>query len=179
MAENCKNRERREEVVRAAADIVTRHDRFIRGVIRFQNCSKFEEDDLFQEFFLTLIRKPVPANVRRVRSYLYRAIVHHVVDRIRHQVCYRRNLKKYAEEVRISINNRPVANALRDSGQKDAALAYMARHLREREAQAFMLKYRDNCSVGEIAARMGVEKRTVSRYLSEGLKRLQRTLAIE
>ena len=179
MAGGRKNRKCREEMVRAAADIVTRHDGFIRGVIRFQNCSRFDEEDVFQEFFLMLIRKPVPPDVRCLRSYLYRAIVHHVVDRIRHQVNYRRNLKKYAEQIRIPINNRSVRNALPEDGQRDAALAYMVRHLREREAQAFMLKYRDNCSIGEIAARMGVERRTVSRYLSEGLKRLQRTLAIE
>ena len=174
-----RNREYREETVRAAAEIVTRHGGFIRSVIRFQNGSRFEEEDVFQEFFLMLIRKPVPTDVRRLRSYLYKAIVHHVVDLIRQQVCYRRNLKKYAGEVRISINNRSAGNAFEDRGQRDAALAYMVRHLREREAQAFMLKYRDNCSIGEIAARMGVERRTVSRYLSEGLKRLQRTLAIE
>ena len=179
MAGGRRNRKCREETVRAAADIVTRHGGFIRGVIRFQNCSRFEEDDLFQEFFLMLIRKPVPPDVRRLRSYLYKAIVHHIVDLIRHQVCYRRNLKKYAEEIRISINNRSAGNAVKQGRQRDAALAYMVRHLREREAQAFMLKYRDDCSIGEIAARMGVERRTVSRYLSEGLKRLQRTRAIE
>ncbi len=179
MAGGRRNRKCSEETIRAVADIVTRHSGFIRGVIRFQNCRCIEEDDLFQEFFLMLIRKPVPPDVRCLRSYLYKAIVHHVVDLIRHQVSYRRNLKKYAEEVRISINNRPVANASKNGGHRDAALAYMVRHLREREAQAFMLKYRDNCSIGEIAVRMGVEKRTVSRYLSEGLKRLQRTLAVE
>lgn len=179
MAGGRRNRKCREETVRAAADIVTRHGGFIRGVIRFQNCSRFDEEDVFQEFFLMLLRKPVPPDVRRLRSYLYKAIVHHIVDLIRHQVCYRRNLKKYAEEIRISINNRSAGNAVKQGRQRDAALAYMVRHLREREAQAFMLKYRDNCSIGEIAARMGVERRTVSRYLSEGLKRLQRTWAIE
>ena len=179
MTGNRRNREYCQEPVRTAADIVTRHGGFIRGVIRFQNCSRFDEEDVFQEFFLMLVRKPVPPDVRCLRSYLYKAIIHHVVDLIRHQVCYRRYLKEYAEEVRISINNRPAGNAFDDRRQRDAALAYMVRHLREREAQAFMLKYRDNCSIGEIAARMGVERRTVSRYLSEGLKRLQRTLAIE
>ncbi len=166
-------------MVRTAADIVTRHGGFIRGVIRFQNCNRFDEEDLFQEFFLVLIRKPVPPEVRRLRSYLYKAVVHHIVDLIRHQACYQQTLREYAKEVRISTHNRLAGNTLENKEQRDAALAYMVRHLREREAQAFVLKYRDNCSIGEIATRMGVEKRTVSRYLSEGFKRLQRTLAIE
>ena len=90
-------------------------------------------------------------------------------------------LDRTAEEIReLIIDLDPdQANRIVRLTQRGAALAYMVRHLREREAQAFMLKYRDNCSIGEIAARMGVERRTVSRYLSEGLKRLQRTLAIE
>ncbi len=166
-------------MVQTAADIVTRHGRFIRGVIRFQNCNRFDEEDLFQEFFLLLIRKPVPPEVRRLRSYLYKAVVHHIVDLIRHQACYQRTLQEYAKVVRISSSNPPAGNTLENKEQRDAGLAYMVRHLQGREARAFILKYRDNCSIGEIAARLGVEKRTVSRYLSEGLRRLQRKLAIE
>ncbi len=164
---------------RPVTDIFDEYADFIRAVIHFQACGRFDEEDFFQEFFLLLVHKPVPMGVRNVKGYLYRAITHHVVDLIRRQQCYRRNLKKYSRETRISINNRPAENALIDDDQRAAVLAYVIRHLHEREAEAFTLKYRDNCTIPEIAARMGVDKRTVSRYLSDGLKRLQRTLAIE
>jgi RNA polymerase sigma factor (sigma-70 family) len=86
-------------------------------------------------------------------------------------------VKKYVKETRIPINSRSAGNALiEDTEQRNATIAYLARNLQEREAQAFVLRYRDNFSIGEIAARMGVNGRTVSRYLSQSLRRLRETL---
>jgi RNA polymerase sigma factor (sigma-70 family) len=167
------------EAVEAAAEIYRRHGGFIRAVVRFQAGARFDPDDLFQEFFLVLIRKPVPPQVRRVKSYLYRALANYVFDRARQQACYERNLRKYAAQARIAINNRAARNVFIEQEEKSAALAYLTRHLQERQAQAFVLKYGDHCTLAEIAARMGVNQRTVSRYLCQGLKRLRRVLAIE
>lgn len=166
------------DAVRAAAEIFNAQGDFIRAVIRFQTHNPSEEDDLFQEFFLTLIRKPLPANVRNIRSYLYRAIVNHVLDSVRMRENYRRIVRDYVEKTGIPINSSPARNVfIGDADEKDAVVAYFARYLQEREAQAFVLRYRDNFSIGEIAARMGVNVRTVSRYLSEGLRRLRKALA--
>jgi RNA polymerase sigma factor (sigma-70 family) len=166
------------ETVQAAAEIFSEYDGFIRAVIRFRAHNKSEEEDLFQEFFVTLIRNPVPADVRSIKSYLYRAIVNHIVDSVRRRETSRRAVKKYVKETGFPINNRSAENVfIEDVEERNAAIAYFVRHLHEREAQAFVLRYRDNCSLGEIAAKMGVNVRTVSRYLSEGLRRLRKTLA--
>ena len=91
---------------------------------------------------------------------------------------YRRIMRDYVEKTGIPINNCPAGNVfIEDAEEKDAVVAYFARYLQEREAQAFVMRYRDNFSIGEIAARMGVNVRTVSRYLSDGLRRLRKTLA--
>lgn len=167
-----------DDAVQRAVAIFNEYGDFIRAVIRFQAHERSWQEDLFQEFFLTLIRKPVPAEVRNIKSYLYRAIVHHVLDSVRARENYRRAMKKYAKKTRIPINNRSAESALiEDTEERNATIAYLARHLQEREAQAFLLRYRDNFSIGEIATRMGVNARTVSRYLSESLKRLRETLA--
>ena len=166
------------EAVRLAAGIFEEYAGFIRAIIRFQTRSRSEEEDIFQEFFLVLIRKPVPGEVQNIRSYLYRAVTNHIVDSARRRENYRRAVKKYARQTRISINKRRVGNVLiDDTEEKDAKIAFFARHLQEREAQAFVLRYRDNCGVGEIAAVMGVNTRTVSRYLSESIRKLRQTLA--
>jgi RNA polymerase sigma factor (sigma-70 family) len=166
------------EAIRAATAICEKYGAFIRCVLRFQAGRRFEDADLFQEFFLLLVHKPVPPDVRNVKSFLYRAITNYVLDLLRKRTRYRHHLKKYAEEIRISINNRPLASAFVHDRENDAA-AYLSRLLQGREAQAFALKYRDNCSVAEIAARMGVDRRTVSRYLAESRKKLRRGLAGE
>jgi len=165
------------DAVQCAVAIFNEYGDFIRGVIRFQAHDKSSQEDLFQEFFLELIHSPVPAEVRNIKSYLYRAIVHQILDSVRARQTYRRTVKKYAKETRIPINSRRAGSALlEDTEERNATIAYLARHLQEREAQAFVLRYRDHFSVGEIAAQMGVNARTVSRYLSESLRRLRETL---
>jgi RNA polymerase sigma factor (sigma-70 family) len=164
--------------VQAAARIFNEYGGFIRAILRFQARDQFEEEDLFQEFFLSLICKPVPADVRNFKSYLYQAVTNHVRDSARRRACHRRAWKKYAQETGISIYNRLAENVFReDTEEKNALIAYFVRHLQQRQAEAFVLRYRDNYSIGEIAARMGVNARTVSRYLSEGLRTLRRILA--
>jgi RNA polymerase sigma factor (sigma-70 family) len=165
------------DAVRRAVAVFDEYGDFIRTVIRFQTHDQSWREDLFQEFFLTLLRKPVPADVRNVKSYLYRAIVHHILDSVRTRRTYRHAVKKYVKETRIPINNREAGTALiEDTEERNATIASLARHLQEREAEAFVLRYRDNFSIGEIAAKMGVNTRTVSRYLSESLRRLRETL---
>jgi RNA polymerase sigma factor (sigma-70 family) len=164
------------EAVQAAAQILNEYGGFIRAVIHFQVRDRSDEEDLFQEFFLALICTPVPGGVQHIKSYLYRAVVNHIIDSVRVRQNYRRALKKYAKENRISVNSRVLPNAFLDEKEKEAMVAYYARHMQEREAQAFVLRYRDQYSNEEIAAKMGVTRRTVSRYLSEGLKRLRKTL---
>jgi len=168
-----------EDRVQRASQILNEYADFIRAIIRLQARDKSEED-LFQEFFLVLIRKPVPVGVRYLKSYLYRAVVNHIVDSMRARETYYRALKKYAGETGISVNNRHPGNAsIDDTEERNARIAYFARHLQEREAQAFVLRYRDNYSVREIATSMGVNVRTVSRYLAASVRRLRDTLAAD
>jgi RNA polymerase sigma factor (sigma-70 family) len=165
--------------VQAATVIFAEHGDFIRTVIRFQAGKGLDVEDLYQEFYLALIRQPVPSDVMNVRSYLYRVLIHHVIDAARRRKNYSHVLKKYAEETQISVNNRLARNAIVDEEQRSAAVTHLAGQLQDRRAQAFVLKYRDNCSLLEIAVKMGINKRTVSRYLSESLRKLRGRLAME
>jgi RNA polymerase sigma factor (sigma-70 family) len=167
------------EAIAAAARVFEAYGGFIRAVIRFQAGRRLDEGDLFQEFFLVLVHKPVPSHVRNTKSFLYRAIVNYVLDLVRKKASYQQNLQKYAEQIRISINDCPARSAFVDDEGRSAAVAYLTRFLQDREAQAFVLRYRDNCSLAEIATRMGVNKRTVSRYLAESLKKLRRDVALD
>lgn len=170
----------REQATRAAAQILVEHGDFLRTVIRFQTHNICREDDLLQEFYLKLIEQPVPSDVRNVRSYLYQAIVHDIMDLARRQENHREHLKKYAEEIRISIHNRPSRDAIREeTEEKDSVFARLVRQLRHREAQVVTLRYRDDYSIAEIADMIGVHRRTVSRYLTSGLRKLRVVVAVE
>ena len=168
-----------ESAIGAAAAIFAEYDGFIRTVIRFQAGKKLDVEDLHHEFFLALICRPIPADVRNIKGYLYQAIYHHVVNASRLLDVDARMIKKYAKERRIFINNEEPRNASIDEEQKDMAIASVGRYLQKREREAFLLKYCGDCSILEIATRMGINKRTAGRYVSEALRKLQRRLAAE
>ena len=78
------------DAVRAASEVFAEHGRFIRSVIRFQIHDESRVEDLYQEFFLYLVRTPLPSDVRNVRSYLFRALIHDAVDMSRRLEKYHR-----------------------------------------------------------------------------------------
>jgi len=149
-------------------------------VIRLRVRDKSRRDDVYQELFLTLVSQPVPSDVQNVKGYLYQAIVHDSVDLARAQGKDRRHLKNYVEKTKISIHKASLPIAITEETEEMVPLfTVLTRPLPRREAQVMTLRYRDNYSIAEIAAEMGIHKRSVSRYLTSGLRELRRTWAIE
>ena len=179
MARHGRNGESGREAVLKASAVYAEHGDFIKAMIGFLAKNQFRTDDYYQEFFLSLVRHPVPADVKNVRSYLYQAIRHDILDWTRKQAAEKQRLEKHAQEIRISIYNHTPTDAIVLDDERISAFRYLTRHLCRREAEAVMLRYRDNCSIAEIASEMGVDKRTVSRYLTAALDRLRRGLVIE
>jgi RNA polymerase sigma factor (sigma-70 family) len=169
----------RKEAVEAAAALFREHGAFIRATIRFLAKSEFQVDDLFQQFFISLVNRPVPAGIENVKSYLYRAITNDIVDSARRRARQRKHFEKLAEELRNSIHKRASAYAVIPEHGGDTTLTCLTRQLRKREAEAVMLRYQDDRSIPEIARIMGVDGRTVSHYLAAALRHLRRICAIE
>ena len=48
-----------------------------------------------------------------------------------------------------------------------------------REAQVVTLRFRDNYEISDIASELGVNRRTVSRYLCAGMGKIRSMLGIE
>jgi RNA polymerase sigma-70 factor (ECF subfamily) len=176
---NADNR-RQGEAVAAAVRIFAEHGSFVRSVIRLRVRNASRREDLFQGLFLELVDQPVPANVLNIRGYLYRAILNDVVDLAREREDERRHLRNYAERNEICIHKRPSQDAIvREMDDRKSVFANLTRQLPRREAQVVTLRYRDDFSIAEIAAATGVDKRTVSRYLTSALRALRGKLAIE
>ncbi len=173
------NTECQGEAVAAAVRVFSEHGGFIRTVIRMRVRDASRCEDLFQELFLRLVEHPVPADVQNVRGYLYRTILRDVIDLAREREQEERHLKKYAAQSRILVYKSPLRNAISAEAEENSAFACMIGQLRRREAQVMTLRYRDNYSIAEIAAEIGIDRRSVSRYLTSGLRTLRRKLAVE
>jgi RNA polymerase sigma factor (sigma-70 family) len=165
--------------VEYAAEIFSRYGDFILSVIRYQTGNEALADDLFQDFFLSLVSRPIPPGIQNIKSYLYRAIVNDVVDAMRRVQNYQALMHKYAECFNYSVNKNTPENALIETEEMNRMFKLIEGCLPHSGAQAITLRYRNNYNTKEIARKMKVNKRTVHRYISIGLNKARQFLRVK
>lgn len=165
--------------VAGAARIISEYGDFIRAIIRYKVKNEDLSADLFQDFYLSLVSKPIPGGVRNVRSYLYKAIINDILDATRRIEQYKTRISKYAECFKYSINKDNPENALIETEETDKMFEAIEGWLQHRESQAISLRYRDSFDVKEAAKKMNVDDRTISRYVSSGLSKIRHYLAVK
>ncbi len=156
-----------------AAEIFSKYGDFILAVIRYQVGNDAQADDLFQDFFLSLASRPIPARIQNIKSYLYRAITNDIVDAARRVQKYQTRMQKYAECLDYSINKNTPENALIKKEEINKMFKLIEGRLPRSEAQAITFRFRNNFNIKEVAKKMDVNNRTVSRYISAGLSKVR------
>ncbi len=166
--------------VNLANKVFAEHGDFIHAVIRSKLKNKAQADDIFQDFFLSLVHKPLPAGVRNIKSYLYRAISNDVVDAARRAEKYQVQIHKYHKQQNYSINKTSFGNAIViEEEELGKMFALIKGRLRDSESQAIALRYKNKYSIKEVAKKMGVKRTSVSRYISTGLKKMREFLVVK
>lgn len=161
--------------VNVAAKVFAEHSDFIYAIIYHKVRNKTQADDLYQDFFLSLVAKPVPASIKDIRSYLYRAITNDIIDANRRADRYQARIRKYAEVFDYATNNNTPEKTL-IAEEDDEIFKLIGRCLPSSEARAITLRFKNNRDITEVAAKMSVDKRSVSRYISIGLKKIRHFL---
>ena len=154
-------------------DIFSQHGDFIRGVLQYRIGDENLVDDLFQDFFLSLVAKPIPEDVRNIKNYLYRAIVNDSYDAVRRVEQYQERIQRYSKRIKNTINKDRPENALIDKEETERMFRTIELLLPSSESEAVTLRFKNKNSIGEVAKQMDVNKRSVSRYISVGLKKLR------
>ena len=160
-----------------AMKVFEEHGDFIHTVFRFHVRNAAEVDDLFQDFFLSLISKPIPKEVQNIRGFLYRVLSDKVKDRIRRIKRYHARIYRYAEYCRRDVKDAP-ENAAIEAEETERMFRLIQRHLSRSEALAVTLRYKNRQDTKEIAEKIGVKPRSVSRYVSVGLKKLRQAIGV-
>jgi len=165
--------------VERAAEIFSEYGDFILAIIRYQVSNDALAYDVFQDFFLSLVSRPLPAGIQNIKSYLYRAITNDIIDAVRRVEKHQAMIHKYAECLDYSINKSSPENALIEIEETNKMFKLIKGRLRRSEAQAIALRYRHNYDIKEVAKKMKVNNRTVSRYISIGLSKLRQFLTVK
>lgn len=165
--------------VNLAARVFEEHWTFIRAVIRSQVNNEAQADDIFQDFFLSLVYTPMPKGVKNIRGYLYRAITNDIVDAVRRLEKYQTRIRRYGKQLNHSNYETGTENPLIEREQLDKMFALIKGRLPSSESQAITSRYGNHNSIKEIAEKMKVDVRSVSRYISVGLRKIRQFLTIK
>jgi RNA polymerase sigma factor (sigma-70 family) len=158
------------------AEIFEQHGDFIRRVLRYRIGDEALVDDLYQDFFLSLVARPIPADVRNVKNYLYRAIINDSFDAVRRVEQYQDRIQRYSKRIENPINKDRPENALIENEETEKMLRMIELLLPSSESRSVTLRFKNDNSIGEVAKQMAVNKRSVSRYISVGLRKIRQLL---
>ena len=170
-----------QERVDAAGDLFSEHGTAIYMMITLHLNDKSLADDLYQELFLSVVKKPLPKGLETPLTYLWRVIANDVTDTMRKRSSYNKLLQKHVNRLLDSdSDDRHVATPLQILVSKEERcqlINVIHENLYACEANVLVEKLNHGSSTREIAAKLGLKDRSVSHYLSTGLKKL--TFALE
>ena len=111
---------------------------------------------------------------RNVRQYLYRTIKNDVTDAVRRRKSYNARIDRYARrQPELVVRDYP-HDILARAEETHRIFRLVEKHLPQREAEAVMQRYRYDKDSGDAAEAMGVNRRTFSRYLCMGIKKIRK-----
>jgi RNA polymerase sigma factor (sigma-70 family) len=162
--------------VKVAGTIFDEYGDQIHAIIRFKVSNRLEADDIFQDFFLSLVHKPVPEGIQDIKNYLYRAIINDIIDMARRTKSYQARIHRYSEYRKYNAKNEDPQNMMIQAEEVKKMFQMIERQLPPREAQTIFERYGHDRSIGNASKRMHVSKKTFSRYLCMGLKKIRQLL---
>ena len=176
MSEPCLKTESFSNPVAYAAQIIIEHENFIRWVIKSQNTTNEPVDDLFQDFYIQLIAMPVPHDVRDVKGYLYKAIINHLTNSYRRVRIHKEVIRKIREDNNIETSKTDPAKVLLIRDEINQLFDFIKETSSRQRYMAINLRYREGCSIQEVAERMGIKYSSVRKYISFGLGKVRKCL---
>lgn len=153
-----------------------RHGDFLKVIISLHISDKEDADDFFQELFLFLIVKPLPKDVKNTKALLNKIVSDKSKDYYRKKSSHKRRISGYSEIIKSKKQPDAAEKIFIEKEQIDKFYDTIRKNLSHQEAQAVTLKFQHDQNNREIAEKMNINSRSVSRYISVGLKKLKKYL---
>ncbi len=160
--------------MKLASEIFEEHADTIRAVIAFNVNDKSSIDDMFQDLFLSLVRRRIPRRVQNIKAYLSRAVKNDVLDAAYQRKSYHLRNRKYAEMYSYRLKYDTPDDIASHAEEIRLLFDIVENQLLQHEAEAIIQKCRHDRDAGETAEAMGINRRSVSCYLCTGLRKLRK-----
>jgi RNA polymerase sigma factor (sigma-70 family) len=162
--------------VQLARELFIEQGEYIQSIVRYAASKDQYKEDLVQDLFLSFVARPIPDDIVNIRAYLYRVILDKVVDLRRARTRHQTKIRIYSK-----INAKQLTPLYQDVEQHDSAqniLGLIEKHLSKPEIKAIVLRYQNQYEIEDVARVMKINPRSVSRYISVGLKKIRQVLNI-
>ena len=161
----------------SAADIYKEYSEFIRNAISFHIKDERQVDDIFQDFFIHLTTYPPPPDIKNMKAFLYRCITNFILWRRRREKEYKNCLQNYARKNQRHIRDDSVKHII-DAEEAQKMYILIRELLPPRESEAIVERYKNDRDIHEVAEKLDLDVKSVSRYLSHGLSKIRRLLLV-
>ena len=170
------NREITDNVSRAKT-IFLKYGNFLKVLISWHIDNQEDADDFFQELFLFISLKPLPSDIKNIKGLLSKIVSDRAKDFHRKKANAKRRISKYSEIVQSKTHYIFPESEIVEKEEVNKFFDIVENSLPPQEARAVILKYKHDKNNQEIADKMKVDSRSVSRYVSVGLKKLKKLWA--
>jgi len=164
---------------KSAAQIFADHGSFIQTVINCRVKDRHLRKDIYHDFFLELVKRPIPADISNIKSYLYKAVCNDIYDAMRKIKRYKQHLfnnQMLSDRVLVEP---AVDDCLIASEEARKMFKIIETNLPSKQADVLKLRHQKDLSNSEIAKNLNVGRSTVSVYYSTGIKKLRGILEKE
>jgi RNA polymerase sigma-70 factor (ECF subfamily) len=159
--------------------VLAAHDRWLRLVVLARVGERPAVEEVMQELALAVIRtRQVPDDPARLPAWLYRLAVRQALLFRRRHGRQRRLIGRYTDRLDpagFASDPDPLGWLIRD--ERARLVREALRRLPPGDAEILLLKYAENCTGPELAARLGVSLVAVEARLHRGRRRLRAALA--
>ena len=166
-------------VLQAAVDwqaALAEHDRWLRTVVRARLGEWQAVDDVLQEVSLAAVAQRAPlADTTKVAPWLYRLAVRQVLLYRRKHGRRRKLVDRFTRETQPTEVDRRAVDPLQwlVAEERGRMVRAALEKLAPRDAEILMLKYSEDWSYHEIAARLGISHSAVETRLHRARQRLR------
>jgi RNA polymerase sigma factor (sigma-70 family) len=162
-----------QDKVEMASQVFDKYSDMIRAAIYVNLGNSSHVDDIYQNLFLSLVNKPVPPHIKNVRGYLYKAVLHDILDLTKRTKNYRKRICNYGKYHMQFVRNKKPQDDIIKEEEIEKLFKLIEKRLSSHENKAVMQRYRYDLDIAQAAEQMNINKRSYSRYLCVALKKIR------
>ena len=159
---------------------VRQHGDKIWSIIEFVSHGEEWGGDLYQDFYLSLIKKPLPDSIRNMEKYLFRTLVNRAKGVKRREKRRREKIQYIYEQTDADeFVSADTAESVAKNEEVARILQLAKPLLGQREYEVIHLRFYEGRSNQDIGRLLNVKANSIARYLSSGIGKLRKLSALD